>query len=145
MVDTKYEQNPIEPGNTRQKKGSRFAFFPVIDFFSRGEWLPRVDVSQDPTTITVFVELPDIDKDDINVAIHEGRYLSINGEKRLSAKDKNQDFYLAERAFGFFDRTIELPAEVDETSVEATYSRGVLKIGMQKISGDTKRIPIQSE
>ncbi|MGM0453580.1 MAG: Hsp20/alpha crystallin family protein [Thermodesulfobacteriota bacterium] len=145
MIDTKYGRNRHQSENTRQNGISRFAFFPVIDPFTRGEWLPRVDVSQDPTTITVFVELPDINKDDIHVTIHEGRYLAINGEKRLSAKDRNQDFYLAERAFGLFDRIIELPAEVDETSVEATYHRGVLKIAMHKISDDTKRIPIQSE
>lgn len=143
MTNQKFRRKVAQDNAKSPKALSRFAFFPAIDPFVRGDWMPRVDVSESKKEITVYAELPDINKDDIELAIQEGRYLLIKGEKQLTGQEEKEDFYLVERAFGSFERTIELPAEVDESDVEAAYRRGVLKIKMKKLSGDAKRVPIQ--
>ena len=43
----------------------------------------------------------------------------------------------------YFNRTIELPAEVDPNKVNASYKKGILKIKLRKMkSSATKRIKV---
>ena len=47
--------------------------------------------------------------------------------------------------FGAFNRTIELPAEVDPTNVKATYQKGVLEVKLRKDDDyQTRRIEIKA-
>jgi len=105
------------------------AFYP----FNRNEWWPRVDVSEGKNTITVEAEIPGMDKNDIELSIEEGRYLHIKGQKSREKKENAEDYYRVERAYGYFNRTLELPAAVDESEVNAKYRRGVLKIKLKKL------------
>ncbi|HMA86035.1 MAG TPA: Hsp20/alpha crystallin family protein [Desulfosalsimonadaceae bacterium] len=105
------------------------AFYP----FNRDEWWPRVDVSEGKNTITVEAEIPGMDKNDIELSIEEGRYLHIKGQKSREKKENAEDYYRVERAYGYFNRTLELPAAVDESEVNAKYRRGVLKIKLKKL------------
>ena len=105
------------------------AFYP----FNRDEWWPRVDVSEGKNTITVEAEIPGMDKNDIELSIEEGRYLHIKGQKSREKKENAEDYYRVERAYGYFNRTLELPATVDESEVNAKYRRGVLKIKLKKL------------
>lgn len=104
------------------------AFYP----FNRSEWWPGVDVSENKNTITVEAEIPGMDKKDIDLSIEEGRYLHIRGHKSRENKEDRKDYYRVERSYGYFSRTLELPAAVDESSVDAKYRRGVLKIKLKK-------------
>ncbi|MBT8363892.1 MAG: Hsp20/alpha crystallin family protein [Deltaproteobacteria bacterium] len=50
-----------------------------------------------------------------------------------------------ERSYGYFNRTIELPAEVDPEKVDASYKKGVLKIELKKTrESQSKKIEIKS-
>jgi len=104
------------------------AFYP----FNRNEWWPRVDVSEGKNTITVEAEIPGMDKNDMELSIEESRYLHIKGQKSREKKENAEDYYRVERAYGYFSRTLELPAAVDESEVNAKYRRGVLKIKLKK-------------
>jgi HSP20 family protein len=117
-------------------------FFPSFDPFNRSEWWPRVDVSEGRANITVEAEIPGMAKEDIDLSI-EDRYLHIRGQKSREKEENDEGYYRVERAYGYFNRTIELPAPVDEKSVEAKYKRGVLKIKMKKQKDkSTRRIAI---
>ena len=68
--------------------------------------------------------------------------LSIKGEKK---QEKEENVYRIERSYGYFNRRIELPAEVDPERVEAAYKKGVLTIKLKKTQvSDTKKIEIKS-
>ncbi len=106
-------------------------FLTPFDPFNQSRWWPQVDVSEGRKHITVEAEIPGMEKKDIDLSI-EGRYLHIKGEKSRNNEDTREGYYRAERAYGYFSRTIELPAEVDANSVDARYRRGVLKIKLKK-------------
>ncbi|MFP4573563.1 MAG: Hsp20/alpha crystallin family protein [Desulfobacterales bacterium] len=117
------------------------AFYP----FNRSQWWPRVDVSENKKTITVEAEIPGMDKKDIDLSIDNGRYLHIRGQKSRENKEDRKGYYRVERSHGYFNRTIELPAAVDESEVDAKYRRGVLKVKLKKRkSSDAQPIRIKS-
>ena len=119
-------------------------FLPVFDPFNRSEWWPRVDVREGRSSITVEAEIPGMDKEDIDLSI-EDRNLHIKGKKSKEDEESREGYYRVERSFGYFNRTVELPAAVDDTSVDAKYKRGVLKVKLKKLKENgTKRIRIAS-
>jgi len=117
-------------------------FLPSTYPFKKGKWDPIVDVSEGGKDITIKAEVPGIDAKDFDISI-DGRLLTIRGEKKQEQKQKEERYYRVERSYGYFNRTIELPAEVDPDKVEAKYKRGVLKIKLRKAKEhETKKIKI---
>ncbi len=110
--------------------------------FGEGKWDPTLDISEGNKNITVKAEIPGIEAKDLNISI-DGRFLTIKGEKKREQKEKDENYYRVERSYGYFNRTIELPAEVNSDKVDASYRRGILKIKLRKAKGsETKRIKI---
>ena len=117
-------------------------FLPSKYPFGDGNWDPKLDISESRKDITVKVEIPGIEARDFDVSI-DGRLLTIKGEKKQEQKEKDETYYRVERSYGYFKRTIELPAEVDPNKVDASYKRGILKIKLRKSKeSKTKRIKI---
>ena len=111
------------------------------DFFSAntgrgsefGSWqggLP-VDVSETDKELIVSAELPGLDQKDFEVTV-AGDVLTIKGEKKHEHEDKNGNGYYRERQFGSFYRSIRLPFEVKDESVDARYRNGVLTVHLPK-------------
>jgi HSP20 family protein len=72
--------------------------------------------------------------------------LSIRGERKHEKEDKGENYHRIERAYGTFSRTVELPAEVDESKVDATYKRGVLNLKLPKLVKESvKKIAIKAD
>ena len=75
----------------------------------------------------------------------DGRRLNIRGEKKQEQTEKEETYFRVERSYGYFNRTIELPTEVDPDKVDASYKKGILKIKLRKTkSAKTKRIKVTS-
>lgn len=95
-----------------------------------GGW-PTADVSESDKAIEVTVELPGMDEKDIDVSVTED-ILTIRGEKKSETEKKEKGYYLSERSFGSFHRSIPLPASVDTSKVDAQFKKGVLTITLPK-------------
>ncbi len=112
--------------------------------FEKSGLFPRLDVKEEKKKIIVEAEMPGVESKDIDVAL-EGRLLKIKAEKKQERSDSAKGYSRHERAYGCYQRTIELPAEVDEEKVEASYKRGVLKIELKKArESETKRIEVKT-
>ncbi|MFO8049301.1 MAG: Hsp20/alpha crystallin family protein [Desulfosudaceae bacterium] len=111
---------------------------------NNSSWWPATDIREGKNKITVEAELPGMDKDDLDVSIN-GRRLNIKGEKSHENETTEKGLYRQERSYGYFNRTVELPAEVDESSITATYKKGVLKVEMKKTKEEQERaIPVKT-
>ena len=105
---------------------------------------PHLDVKDEKKKIIVEAEMPGLESNDIDVSL-DGRLLTIKGEKRKEKEDKTDRYYHFERSYGRYHRTIELPAEVESSHVDASYKRGVLKIELKKAKGsETRRIEVKA-
>jgi HSP20 family protein len=115
--------------------------------FSRGlrrGYRPQVDVyrSEDPPTLTILVELPGVDPDDVQV-IASARALLIAGERRRP-RDCGH-YQQMEIDYGPFQRQITLAQDIDPDEAAATYERGILTIRLPIAPAPAPRasVPIQ--
>jgi HSP20 family protein len=100
----------------------------------RGEptWkVPAVDVVDTEKAYKISAELPGLDEKDVEVKL-ANRNLTIKGEKQEEKEEKQKDYYLHERRFGSFERSFEVPDEVDADKIEASFKKGVLTVTLPK-------------
>ena len=105
----------------------------------QGGFFPTVDIAETDKEVTVTAELAGLDDKDIQVDIHDD-VLILRGEKKTEHEDKDAQFYVTERSYGTFSRTIQLPADVDDSEAEAVFKKGVLKIRLPKTPAEQRKI-----
>ena len=88
--------------------------------------------------LVVRVELPGIERDDCEVTLTRDR-LHITGEKRADRELIDADYYVRERAYGQFSRSIDLPMAVDPDRAHANFRSGVLTVKAPKLENGTRR------
>jgi HSP20 family protein len=101
------------------------------EVWARGEIAPQLDVTEDDKAFAVKVDLPGLDEKDVEVTLSD-RLLTIRGEKKEDKETKEKNYYRRERAYGTFRRSIEIPAVVDATKIDASFKKGVLTIQLPK-------------
>ncbi len=79
----------------------------------------------------VRADLPGLKKEEIDLSIL-GSTLTIKGEKKSENEVKEENYHRVERSYGLFQRSVQLPSEVDESKVEAAYKDGVLEVKLPK-------------
>lgn len=100
------------------------------------------EVEETDKDIVVRVEVPGMEKEDCRITI-EDNLLCLSGEKRYARETSDSTYYVMERAYGAFQRTIPLPRNVDAEKAEASYKNGVLSIRLPKVAGGNGRtIPV---
>jgi HSP20 family protein len=102
------------------------------------EWWPSVDVSETKDNFVIKAELPGLDAKDVDVSI-SGNVLTLKGEKKKEQEEKNEHHYRAERYYGSFQRTFQLPTNVKADKVEAAFDKGVLRVTLPKVEEARKK------
>jgi len=103
-----------------------------------GEWWPTVDVSETMDNFVIEAELPGMDASDVSVSI-SGNMLNIKGEKKKEEEEKDEHHYRAERYYGSFQRSFQLPSSVKPEKIDATFEKGILKITLPKVEEAKKK------
>jgi len=103
------------------------------------EWIPAVDVSETDNEIIVKVDVPGVKPEDMEISLSDN-VLIIKGEKKKEEEEKKENFYRMERYYGSFMRSIQLPCEIEEDKISATYKNGVLKIILPKKPEEKKKV-----
>ncbi len=92
---------------------------------------PAIDIRQAPEAVTLTVELPGLDENDVEVEIKEDR-LTISGET-ASETETEGDYSLRERRYGRFSRSFRLPEDIDTDGIAASFEKGLLTITLPRI------------
>jgi HSP20 family protein len=93
-------------------------------------WSPPLDVYQDKDSFTVVIDLPGLKKENIEISLRE-QNLTVCG-KRPTEENTGEAGFRAERFYGTFQRTVQLPTQVDPNAVKASYQSGILKVVLPK-------------
>ena len=94
-------------------------------------FVPAVDIYEDEKKVVLKLEVPGIEEKDLDVSV-ENNTLTVKGERKFEAEEKEQNFHRIERRYGSFFRAFTLPSTVDTESVQASYNAGVLKLELSK-------------
>ena len=133
---TRFETETAENGletveDQAAMAGNRWALLPA-------------DVEDDGQRIEVSVEIPGMETQGFEVSVHEDR-LFIRGSKQPEKRQRRGRRRLTERAYGAFERVIELPAMVNDEGAKARYRRGVLRISLPKAEeARARRITVET-
>ena len=102
---------------------------------SRGGF-PPINLFQQGDDLLAVVELPGIDKDDLQIQAKENT-IRIWGKK--VANYPQGSVHRRERVFGEFDRTLSLPIQLDPDRIKADYSDGVLALLLPRAESEKPR------
>ena len=109
---------------------------------------PLTDIQETDKEIIARVDLPGIEKKDIDLKITENM-LGIKAEKKQEETEKKKGFFRQERSYAGYQRAFTLPAKVIPDKAAAEFKNGVLTVKMPKKEKKklkeekVKRIPIK--
>ncbi|MGH6646736.1 Hsp20/alpha crystallin family protein [Aquabacterium sp.] len=104
--------------------------------------VPRVDVLEDQTGITLLADLPGVAKDQLELKV-DGDTLLIEGRVGGLATEGLEPTY-AEVRLPLYRRSFTLSRELDSTRIEANLKHGVLNLRIPKQAhAQPRRIPVQ--
>jgi len=105
------------------------------------EWRPVANISETADEYCIRAELPEVQKKDIDVSVHEG-VITIRGERKLENRSGDEKHHRIESFYGSFARSFTLPADVDEAKIQAESKDGVLTVRLPKTEARKPR-PIE--
>lgn len=128
-------------------------FYSLLDdFFSDGKMLRRnmakdifrLDISENEKEYTVTADLPGVKKDEIDIALNEGR-LSITVNRKEEKEDKKENFLHRERHCCSMKRSVYLGDYTDSSDIKAKLEEGVLTVTVQKkqVIDNTVKVEIE--
>jgi HSP20 family protein len=94
-------------------------------------WRPIIDVRETDRNVVVHCELPGVQRSDINLQLNQG-ILTISGERKFEKKYEGENFRRMERSYGAFSRSLQVPDNVTEKDIKATFENGVLEVTFPK-------------
>ena len=99
-------------------------------------WRPAVEIKQSETDYKVKVQLPGVNKDDIDIEI-DNDFMTITAEieeekEEKEQKEKNMKYHTCEFRYGKYKRTISFDQPIRTEDAIANYKNGILTITLPK-------------
>jgi len=110
-------------------------------FQNHDEGQLAIDVYQKSNNIVVIAAIAGIDPEKLDISLHND-ILTIRGERALTEKVDEEDYFYKECYWGKFSRSIILPVEVNSEKIQAGVKAGILKITLP-IANPSKKIKVK--
>ena len=88
--------------------------------------------------LLIRVEIPGISAENLDISV-DGRRLTISGSRLAVDLPEGARYYRNERVGGEFERSVELPFDVDVEAVRASFSDGELEIELPRLPEEKPR------
>ena len=98
---------------------------------SRLSYSPLINVSETESDFLVMMDLPGVEKKDVDVNLNNG-IITVLGERKTSEKSDENNHIWHETTYGTFSRSFELTSEIVEDKIKANFKDGVLNITIPK-------------
>ncbi|MBX3042483.1 MAG: Hsp20/alpha crystallin family protein [Candidatus Kapabacteria bacterium] len=92
---------------------------------------PRIDITETNGEFSIYVELPGVDKSQVNISVNDDKVLNIKGTKSRENFEGRTN-HMNERKFGEFTRSLQLPEDADIEKIAAKYLNGILELSIPK-------------
>lgn len=117
-------------------------FSPSETSSATADWVPAADVEEYVDRFELFVDLPGVATDDVEITLEAG-VLTLTGQRKVEKRAEQLLNQRRERGYGRFYRRFILPDTADAEAVKATGRTGVLAITIpKKAAAQPRRIEI---
>ncbi|NJL49153.1 MAG: Hsp20/alpha crystallin family protein [Leptolyngbyaceae cyanobacterium SM2_5_2] len=133
---------PFREIDTLQRQMNRLFddFIPTLREARDGmAFVPAAEMEETPEAIHLKLELPGIEAEDLDVQV-SAEAVSITGERKSETKTDENGVTRTEFRYGRFQRVIPLPARVQNTSVNAEYKDGILRLTLPKAEEEKTKV-----
>jgi HSP20 family protein len=123
-----------ETGQEERERTHATAWVPTADVFARGE------------DLVIRIELAGVDREDIEVTLNDN-VLTVSGERSRDLDEEEVSFYVSERYYGVFRRSMTLPSGIDESRISADFDNGLMEITVRggAMAVEPRRIEVRSK
>jgi HSP20 family protein len=94
-------------------------------------FLPNADIYETPTDLKVALEMPGIEKSNVEIKVEDG-VLHVEGRLDLSKYTGLQPLY-TEYNVGHYARSFQLTSKIDQNKIAAEMKDGVLSLTLPKV------------
>jgi HSP20 family protein len=105
-------------------------FLPAAGKLHEPLWQPSVDVYRTRRGWLIKFEVAGVRPEDIRVGVN-GQRLTVQGTRRDLFAEEESSCYRMEITYSHFERTIELPCQIDAERVRTDYQYGLLVVHIQ--------------
>jgi len=102
---------------------------------------PAVDVLNQETEVVIWVDLPGLDRAEVDITIQGGR-LALRGERKRLSEAPREEYSCCERWAGRFDRGVFLPPGVAPETLTAMFRNGLLEVRVSKAERTRRETPV---
>jgi HSP20 family protein len=108
------------------------------------EWAPAIDVVTEDGDLVIKAELPGVKQEDVDITLQDN-VLTVSGQRKAEQEEERGGYYVRERQYGSFSRSLTVPEGVDESKIHARYENGVLEVTVEGAAQvqEPKRIQIE--
>jgi len=108
------------------------------------EWAPAIDVVTEDGDLVIKAELPGVKQEDVDITLQDN-VLTVSGQRKTEQEEERGGYYVRERQYGSFSRSLTVPEGVDESKIHARYENGVLEVTVEGAAQvqEPKRIQIE--
>jgi HSP20 family protein len=103
-------------------------------------FLPAADIYETPNELKVILEMPGVDKSNVDVRFEDG-VLTVEGRLDFSKYGELQPLY-TEYNIGHYSRSFRLSTKIDQSKIGAEMKDGVLSLALPKVA-EAKPLTIQ--
>lgn len=103
---------------------------PTTEECRRVDWRPAADVYSTPHGWLIKFDLAGVRPQEIEV-LARGQRLTVRGLRRDCTLDEGHRYHSLEISYNRFERTIELPCDVEATQISTDYRDGMLLVYLQ--------------
>jgi HSP20 family protein len=117
------------PANPKRPPSS--FFLPAAERVADVPWHPSVDVYRTPHGWLIKFDLAGVRSEDVRL-VARGSRLTVQGVRRDWGVEEGCRCYRMEISYSHFERTLELPGELDQARIRADYRDGMLVVHIDR-------------
>ena len=112
---------------------------PSMRCCAQGWWAPDTDIYEIDDGLVIIMDIAGVTRDEVEIIV-EGKMLSISGSRRQPSIPPKKSVHRLEIDFGNFLKRFRIPADFDESRIEARYENGFLHLHLPRCS--SRSVPV---
>lgn len=102
-------------------------------------FVPAAEIDETEEAVNLRLEIPGIEAKDLDIQV-TAEAVSISGERRSESRTEEKGVTRSEFRYGSFQRTIPLPARINNQDVKADYKDGILTLSLPKAEEEKHKV-----